>query len=398
MNKRKLFLWCLYTFANSVVFINFLVYFSKWLVIDGGLSDMAYNMVFVITAVALLFTAPSLATHTDKCDSRKLFLNLATIGTMAAYLIAALCAIYGAPVLPAFLALIAGQYFFQMSYIFYDPMLNDLSDKRLRARASGIGQFFSAAGMIFGLVISLPLVELGGRLAPLVPSVILFALLALPMMIFYRQSDCKRAPVHAQKIQLGFDWKKFRKFLLTSAAAPILIAFFFYTNALNTITNNYAIYAGQVLNMTDSMTSIILIVVQIAAAIGALAIGFLGDKFGIRRCLLGILWIWLALIPTIAVASNQIVFFMLASVLGLTIGAGWSASRAYVSTNLEKDQVGYGFSFYTIFERFSSMVGPLAWGGILALGFGYRTAMVSMAGFIAIGLIILGLNKPKIRA
>jgi len=269
-----------------------------------------------------------------------------------------------------------------------------LADERHRARASGIGQFCNSAGMIFGLAISLPMVAAGGRLTPLIPSVVLFALLAAPMMIWYRES-ARTIADEKSKIKLGFDWKRFKKFLMTSAAAPILIAFFFYTDALNTITNNYSIYAGAVLNMTDSMTSIILIVVQIAAAVGAITIGFLGDRFGIRKCLMAILWIWLLLIPLMAIASSQNLFFALAGILGLTIGAGWAISRAYISANLEHDQIGYGFSFYTIFERFSSMIGPLAWGGILALGGGYRLAMLAMAGFIAIGIMVLTLSRRK---
>ena len=381
-------MWCLYTFANSIVFVNFLVYFSKWIVLDGGLSDMSYNLVFVISAAALLLTGPALAAHTDKCNDRKLFLNLATIATIASYMAAALFAIFGAHILLAFFGLLAGQYFFQLAYIFFDPLLNDLADEKNRARASGFAQFASAAGLVFGLAIFLPLVESGGRLASLVPSVILFAILAAPLMIFYREKSCK-APIVKPKIKLGFDWKMFRNFLLTSAAAPVLIAFFFYTNALNTITNNYSIYAGAVLNMPDSTTAIILIVTQIAAMIGALLIGFFGDKFGIRRSLLAILWTWLLLIPLIAASSNMNLFFVLAGILGLTIGAGWAASRAYISTNLESGKVGYGFSFYTIFERFSAMVGPLAWGGVLLVGGGYRLAMLSMAGFILVGLIIL---------
>ena len=391
MNKRKLFLWCLYDFANSFVFVNFLVYFSKWLVLDGGISDTAYNMVFVITAIALLFTAPALAAWTDKFGHRMRFLNLSTVGTIASYLTAALCAVYGAPVIIAFLFFLCGQYFYQLAFVFYDPMLNDLADPRNRARASGIGQSCNSLGMISGLAMSLPLVAHGGRLAPLIPSVALFAILAAPMMIFYRERAVKKA--RAVKIKLGFDWKLFRNFILTSAAAPILIAFFFYTNALNAITSNYSIYAGNVLSMTDELTSIILIVIQIAAALGALIIGALGDRLGVRRCLLGILWIWLMLIPLISAVTNQWLFFALAGILGLAIGAGWAVSRAYISAKLETGNVGYGFSFYTMFERFSTIGGALAWGGILMLGGGYRLAMLSMAGFILVGLIILARMK-----
>src|SRR4051812_36191553 len=75
MNKKQLLLWSLYDFANSIVFINFLLYFSQWLVIDGGRSDFWYNAIFAITTLILLVTGPSLAALTDKYGGRKFFLN-----------------------------------------------------------------------------------------------------------------------------------------------------------------------------------------------------------------------------------------------------------------------------------------------------------------------------------
>jgi UMF1 family MFS transporter len=370
--------------------VNFLVYFSKWLVLDGGIPDILYNSVFVVVAIALLFTAPALAAHTDQCGGRKKFLNISTVGIIASYLTAALTAIYGAPVIFSFIAFLLGQFFYQMSFVFLDPILNDLADEKHRSRASGIAQACSNVGMIFGIAISLPLIA-HGRLASLIPACILFALLALPTMILYKE---KPTPAPAPtRICFGFDWRKFWKFIMTSAAAPILIAFFFYTNALNTITNNYSIYAGSVLNMPDDMTSIILGMVFVAGAVGSLLAGWAGDRFGTRRCLIAILWIWLCLIPAMAFVNNQAAFFGMAAILGLSIGAGWAVSRAYISTSLESENVGYGFSFYVLFEKFSSMVGPLVWGGILSIGFGYRAAMLSMALFIIAGIYTLTRKK-----
>jgi len=385
-------LWCLYNFANSFVFINFLVYFSKWLVVDGGIPDLAYNSVFILTAGLLLFSAPALAARTDESGGRMRYLNAATIGTNAAYAAAAGAAILGANPWLALAFFIIGQFCYQMSFVFLDPLITDLADESHRARASGLAQFFSSFGMILGLGLSLPLVANFGRLSPLLPSIAIFVLLSLPVMLNYKEKPVGR-PATKTRIRLGFDWKKFKNFVLTSAAAPILIAFFFYNDALATITNNYSIYAGKVLGMSDAMTSIILIVVQVAGAIGALLTGWLGDKFGVRRTMKVILCCWLALIPVMALAHSQPLFFVLAGLLGMTIGAGWTVSRADISNNLEDGGIGYGFSFYTIFEKFSAMMGPLLWGGILAAGFGYRAAMMSMAGFVLIGLIIL-CRKP----
>jgi UMF1 family MFS transporter len=385
-------LWCLYTASNSIVFINFLVYFSKWLVLDAGVSDFAYNMVFVATALALLVTAPALAAHNDKAGNRKKFLNVATLGVMASYLLAAIFAFLDASA-PALIFFLAGQYCYQLSFSFYDPMLNDIADEEHRAAASGLSQFASSAGMVLGLAVTLPLAGIG-RLWPLIPSVLLFAALAWPMMLYYKEPPRPKASgAIAPKVRIGFDWKKFRNFILSSPAALVLISFFFYNDALATITNNYPIYAGKVLDMSDETTSIMLMTTMLAGSLGALIAGVLGDRLGVRKCLKIILWTWLVLIPVIAAASSMTLFFALAALLGLTIGAGWATSRAYISLCLEKDDLGYGFSFYTIFERFSSIIGPLVWGGILAAGGGHRLAMLSMAGFIAAGIFVLNLTK-----
>ena len=39
MDKRNLFVWSLYDFANSIIYVNVLLYFAQWMVIDAGLPD-----------------------------------------------------------------------------------------------------------------------------------------------------------------------------------------------------------------------------------------------------------------------------------------------------------------------------------------------------------------------
>ena len=59
-----------------------------------------------------------------------------------------------------------------------------------------------------------------------------------------------------------------------------------------------------------------------------------------------------------------------------------------------KEKLNFGFSFYTLGERVSTLIGPLSWGLITSLfiGFGptrYRIAVTAMAVFIAIGIFFL---------
>jgi MFS transporter, UMF1 family len=402
MDKKKLFLWSLYDFANSIAFINFLLYFSQWLVIDGGLSDFWYNAIFAITTVILFFTAPSLAALTDKHGGRKYFLNISTVGTFVSYLISVLLANVGSNIYIIALFFLLGQYFYQLSFVFYNPMLEDVADSAHRGRASGIGQFSNSLGQVLGLVITLPLA--GSRLAPLLPAVGIFFILALPMMVYFKETRPRERVMSFEKIkgETRIFTKKFISFFAISTAAPMLVAFFFFNDALVTLSNNYSIYMERVFAVPDATKSIMLISVLAMSAIGGAVAGWVGDRIGNIKTLKIILVGWIIALPIIAAAPNMLTLTIITGIVGLLLGSVWTITRAHLSTLLSKEDMGYGFSFYTLAERFATILGPLTWGGIiLVLGTeasSYRIAMVAMTVFVIIGLTILSVWKRGIQA
>jgi MFS-type transporter involved in bile tolerance (Atg22 family) len=401
MNKKQLFLWSLYDFANSIVFVNFLLYFAQWITIDGGLSDFWYNAIFAIATVLLFISAPTLAGWTDKYGGRKFFLNIATIGTFISYGLAVVFAnIYGsgATIYVAMLFLL-GQYFYQLAFVFYNPLLLQIADKEHRSRASGIGQFSNALGQVVGLVITLPLAS--SRLAPLVPAVIIFFILALPMMIYFKDNVIvsQKPSLALLKKETKDFYHHMKRFFALSVATPVLVAFFFFNDALVTMSNNYSIYMQRVFGVEDKMKSILLIAILAMSAIGGMIAGWVGDKFGIRKTLKIILSLWIIVLPLLAIAPTFKLFFIITIFAGLLIGSVWTVTRAYMASVLEKEQLTYGFSFYTIMERCATFVGPLAWGSII-LGLGptsttYRIAMGSMAVFMIIGLCVISFWKRE---
>ncbi len=394
MNKKKLFLWCLYDFANSIVFINFLLYFGQWLVIDGGLGDFWYNAIFAIATVLLLFSAPILAAYTDIHGHRKLFLNSATVGTFISYSMAAFLAAYTDVhvFLVAFFFLI-GQYFYQLSFVFYNPLLEEIADVEHRSRASGIGQFSNSLGQVLGLVMTLPLS--GSRVAPLLPAVGVFFILALPMMIFFKENkkDSVSETFSVLKLETKNYVRRAIQFFTISLSVPMLVSFFFFNDALITLSNNYPIYMERVFGISDSLKSILLMSILVMSALGGIIAGWLGDKFGPLKILKIILGLWIILLPLMAIASNVATLAILTAITGLLIGSVWTVTRAYLSTVLKQQEMGYGFSFYTLMERFATFVGPLTWGAVVALGhsepIAYRIAVATMTVFVAIGLVIL---------
>ncbi len=393
MNKRNIFLWTLYDFANSIIYINFVLYFAVWIVVDAGLSDFWYNAIFAITTIFLLFTAPILAARTDLYGGRKYWLNISTIGTFVSYGLVAILAVTHSNILLVALFFLVGQYFYQLSFVFYNPMLNDIADEAHKSRVSGFGNFANSIGFVVGILITLPFAS--SRITPLFISVPVFFILALPMMVFFKEPEKQidSVSIPHTKDDIKAFIQKMTAFFVASAATPMLVAFFFYNDALLTISNNYSIYLERVFHAPDTTKSILLMAILGMSAIGSIIAGWLGDKIGALKTLKFILFGWIIAIPLLALAPNFYTAAILSPFMGLLIGSAWTTSRAYLTTILTKENMGYGFSFYTITERFATLFGPLTWGVIIwTMGTGalsYRIAIGAMVVFTIIGFLIL---------
>jgi UMF1 family MFS transporter len=349
----------------------------------------------------LFLSAPTLAAFTDRYGGRKYLLNFATIGTFLGYGVATTLAYIGQNMYLIALFFLIGQYFYQLSFVFYNSLIEDVADIEHRSRASGIGQISNSLGQVLGLVLAIPLSAT--RLQPLFPSLIVFIVLALPMMIYFvdsrpRQRTLTRLVlVEGQREYL----KKMFTFFSVSIAIPMLVAFFFFNDALITISNNYPIYMERVFSVPDSTKNLLLLLVLGMSAVGGIASGWIADKIGSLKTLKFILAGWIILIPLIALSRDLISLSIFSGLIGLLIGSVWTVTRSYLSGILKKEELGYGFSFYTLFERFATLLGPLAWGGTIAVmgtqPNSYRTAMMLMTLFVAIGFVILFKWKRVLR-
>lgn len=400
MNKKNLFYWSLYDFANSFVFINFLLYFSQWLVIDGGLSDFWYNALFAISSILLLVSSPTLAAFTDRHGGRKYFLKFATFGTLIGYTVATTLAYLDQSIFFVALFFLIGQYFYQLSFSFHNPLIEDVADVPHRARASGIGQFANSLGQVMGLVLAIPFSKY--RLDPLFPSIIVFFLLCLPMLLYFKEQKVKQAHLTFTEFKHGSRdfYKKMATFFSISVAVPVLTAFFFFNDALITVSNNYSIYLERVFGIPDGTKNMILIIVLLMSAFGGIIWGRIADKIGTLRSLKYILISWIILLPVLGMVTSIIPLIICSALLGFFMGGIWTVTRAYLSQTLKKEELGYGFSFYTIFERFATFVGPLTWGGIITLSgastVSYRTAMIFMTVYLILGLLVISVWKREV--
>lgn len=398
-------MWALYDFANSITIGVFALYFSQWLVIDNRVADIWFNLIFVGATILLLLTAPVTGLIADKKGVKRPFLIVTTLLQFVFLFVAAILAVafpaHRFIILLAALAYLLGNYFYQFTFTFYNAMLPDIAPLKLQGLVSGIGQFANFTGYIFGLAVTLPLVTgtiylFGnhGRAQVFLPSVILFFVFVMPALLFLKEStQAQRAVINIKREYKNYI-HAFLELIKLPGVGRYLLAFFFFNDAMLTVVNNFPIFLEQVFKVSDKIKSFIAVAIFATAAVGGLAGGWVGDKLGLKKSLLLILGAWIVVFPILGLLKNFAVFVGFCIIIGILYGATWAITRAIMVHLSPADQMNHAFSYYNLFERFSTFVGPITWGLITTLlvnsgAVRYRIAMGSMAVFILVGLVIV---------
>ncbi|KKT14921.1 MAG: MFS transporter family protein [Parcubacteria group bacterium GW2011_GWF2_44_8b] len=251
MDKKNVFFWTLYDFANSITTIVFFLYFSQWLVIDKGVPDFWYNMIFTIGSVMLLLTAPILGGIADRNGKQQNYLSWITILTFFSFLgVSFITLFFSHKVFLAVLFFLIANYLYQFSFVFYNALLHYIAPPEKWGRISGIGQTGNWLGQIAGLVITLPLassaiylVGEAGRAQTFLPATIIFFIISLPMLIYFKLPKQEKTD---NKIILKEEyknyWNQFKELLKSPSMGLFLLAFFFFNDAILTAANNFPIY------------------------------------------------------------------------------------------------------------------------------------------------------------
>ncbi len=401
--KRNVFLWILYDFANSLVSIVFFLYFAQWIVIDRGVSDLYFNLAFTVSAVLLLFTVPTTGALLDKYFRRITGLRYATVLTAIFYGICALLAISNKEIY-ALVFFTLGLYFFLLSFTFYTPLINDISKPERRGLVSGLGITANYLGQFVGLLIALPFSNgtlnffgSTARAETLLPSVVAFFVLSLPMLIFFKEPKKQH---YALTFKSGIKETIIETKLLFSLSGVgfFLLSYFLFNDAILTASNNFPIFLEQVWGVSDAIKTYILLGVLITSAIGGTLSGYIADKFGHKRTLRVLLFGWVIILPFIGFITNFTLFVVATTIMGFWFGSTWTVSRSVMSYIAPKGKHNLAFAYFGLAERASSFIGPIVWGLIVSQlvsigSYRYRIAVLAVTIFIIFG--IFALSKVK---
>lgn len=405
MSNKPLFLWSLYDFANSVVLMAFLFYFSQWLVTNQGKPVWWYNLALIVSSALFIITTPFVSRKIDATKVKIKGLRFWTLLTFVGHISVSLLAMLsdGMEVFATILYTLS-TYAYLVCFLYYTPMLNDLSSQENRSWSSGIGQSANSIGQVAGILITLPFVNgitlFGdpGRAQALFPATIIFGLLALPMLLFYRENinftlDAPQAKCQSNPLSL------FKEVFSYKPLALLLLAYFLFSDAMLTFANNFPLYLETVHHVTDTVKSLLTASILILAATGAIIFGKISDKKGKLRTLKIILVVWCLIFLAMALVTNFKTLIPIFLFAGILFGPVWGISRALVGELAPSHLVASSYSYYVVAERFATFIGPVVWSiALITMGEGirgYQTGMIFLMLLLIISLFVL--NRIKIK-
>jgi len=402
---KELTSWYLFDFANSFISINMIVYFSQWVVVDHNVSDFWFALPAILATLVLVFLSTHFGRKGDIHGSHyPIFRNttLLVFIVVLGLVLAGRTLSYGAVVVPLIL-FGCYQFFFQLALVPYNAFIKHISSKEDYGKVSGLGFTFGNAGMILGLLITLPVINgsitfFGNdRLAPLIPGLIVFFLFSLPSLIVFSRKRFLKEPIKEEPAPFFKSfWNNLKKSREHPGVFPLLLSFYFFSDAITTLSLYSAIYLQRVFLLPDSFKVKIFILVFAGVVLGAFFGGMLSDKFSHKKILILSLFFEAVTIFIIALNTNAGILTLIFFLFGLAMGVVYASSRSYLASLIPVEESGTFFGLYTFAERFASVIGPAVWGIII---FGFSTlapANYRIAAFV-MGVLVLAAAIPLLK-
>jgi len=155
--------------------------------------------------------------------------------------------------------------------------------------------------------------------------------------------------------------------------ARFLLCLTFYQAGIQAVIVLAAIYATQAMHFGTRETIMMVLVVNVTAAVGAFLFGHVQDQLGHVRTIALTLCGWLLMVAIAYYADTPGKFWLAANLAGLCLGASQSAGRALVGYLSPPQHHAEFFGLWGLAVKLSSMLGPLTYG----LASGFRAGIIA---------------------
>lgn len=385
--------WMFYDFANSafttvMVTVVFSVFFVNSIAAgrpEGG--EWYWSLAVSISMTLAAIAAPILGAMADYSHSKKKFLFVFTYLTIASTSLLFFAG-KGDYILGMILFIIAN-FSFNSALVFYDAFLPEVSTPETIGKISGLGWGLGYLGGLVSLLVALLLVNKGAYrwIWPMnAAHIFLFSLLTFILLKEKKVATPKTNYLKVAVDRIVFSLKHIRKM---PDLLSYLFSYFLYNVGIYTVIAFAAIYGGNQFKMSQQSLIIFFIIAQVTSVIGAVAFGWLSDKYNVRLSLSVSILVWIGVVAWAFFCTSAKEYYALGLVAGLAIGSSQANSRTMLSILTPLDRQAEFFGFYTLVGRISAIVGPFVYGNLTRVTGNQRYAIVSLGAFFILGWFIL---------
>jgi UMF1 family MFS transporter len=401
VRRREVWAWAMYDFANSgyttvVITAVFSAYFVAVVAGNAEWATFAWTLALSVSYALVMLTAPLVGAWADAHASKKKLLWLTTLGCVGCTSMLYFAA-PGALVL-AISALVLSNYFFGTGENVIAAFLPELARTRALGRVSGWGWSLGYVGGLVSLGASLAYISRaqgqGQGAAEYVPLAMLitagiFSLASLPTLLMLRE---RAVPQPGQTARSA--WAQVRHTLSHLERLPdlrrFLICTVLYQAGTQAVITLAAIYASQVFHFDTQRTILLVLLVNITAALGAFVFGHVQDRIGHVNTIALTLAGWIVMVGLAWGAVDEAMFWVAANLAGLCMGASQSAGRAMVGLLAPPAQQAEFFGLWGLAVKLASIIGPLTYGIASWMTRGdHRQSLLITGSYFVAGLWVL---------
>ena len=403
--RREVFAWAMYDFANSgyttvVLTAVFNAYFVNVVAGNAPWATLAWTLALSGSYLVGMAVMPALGAYADLHAKKKLLMGLVTVGCVVGT--AALALAGPGDLALAVAAIVLSNVCFAAGVTLNSAFLPELARPEALGKVSGWGWSLGYMGGLLALGLGLGYVLWAqARDLPatnyvpvtMLITAALFALAVIPTFVLLRE----RAVPLGHGTVSGVLRDSTRRLWHTLANIHefrdfgwLALCGLLYQGGLSVVIALAAIYAQQVMKFETAQTMLLILAVNITAAIGAFLFGYVQDAIGHRRALALTIAGWILMVLIAGLTSTVLWFWVAANIAGLCMGSSQSAGRAMVGVFAPAHRRAEFYSLWNVALWLSAVIGPMTYGLVTWItDNNHRLAILATGLYFVAGLLVL---------
>jgi UMF1 family MFS transporter len=409
VKRKEVFGWAMYDFANSgyttvVITAVFAAYFVGAVANKAEWATLAWTSALSVSYAIVMLTMPAMGEWADRHAAKKKLLMAVTAACVVST--AALAWVGPGQVLLALILIVISNTFYTYGESLTAAFLPELAKPEAMGRISAWGWAWGYLGGMLTLGVCLAYVlwaqgqgQTAGQFVPItmlmtaaiyaLAAGVTFALMkehAKPQLT--RQSQVGRRQQLVQTFKEARAYKDFMQLLACAVA---------YQGGVAVAITLAAIYAEQVIGFEPQETMMLIFVLNIAALLGSLVLGYAQDRIGHKLALSLTLWGWGLTCGLAALSTSKEMFWWAAVLAGVCMGSSQSTGRAMAGLFIPSNRLAEFFGLWAFAIRLASILGPMGYGLVTwATEGNQRLAIAATSILFLLGwLLLLPINVQR---